>query len=205
VLDDPAEQGAVALEEDDLALHGGCRCVQAEGVEQPARPGSGGDDDRAARDRTRGCLHPDDSISARLEADDRLARPEDRAATGGGHGERPEVPRVTDLRAVGQEVGDAKVGAEHRLDAVEVARREPFVDDPLRLPSTGHRAEVLLLIKRPAHVHAAGPPVAVVDPRLLAESGRPFGVKHRAPRSELDHRVGAEPLGVRRDQARAGP
>ena len=81
--------------------------------------------------------------------------------------ERLEVPRVADLGAVGEEIGDPQLGVQCRLDAAEVGRRHPLEGDPLDPPATRGAAELVLLLEGRGDVDPAGPAIAVVDPRLV--------------------------------------
>ena len=107
----------------------------------------------------------------------------------------------------GRKYADPQVGAERRLDPREVGRRRSARRRSPRSAS-GRRRRGARCPPRlgPGDVDAAGAAIAVVDPRLVAERGRPVGIEHRAPRAELDRSGWPRSRSVcRRDQPGAGP
>ena len=118
-----------------------------------------------------------DPVALDLQPIDRLPGFEPDPAPDGRGRQGAEVPGVSYLGPVGQEVDQSQLGAQGRLDPRRIAGRQPLVDDPLLAPPAGRGAQLVLLGLRAGHVDPAAAAIAVIDARLLAERGRPRGVQ----------------------------
>ncbi len=207
VLDDPSQHGSAAVDQHDLAFHRGRRRGDAHAFQQVARPRAGGDHDRLGVNFAIGGADARHAVALGGEALDPTVRQDDPAAKAKGFRQRPQVPRVADLGAVGEEVRSAEVGRQGRLDAGDVGRGEPFVGDPLDAPAAGGGPQVALVGLGHGDVDAAGTAIAVVDPSLLAEDGRPLGIKSGAPGPEGERGMRGRPVRVALggEHPRAGP
>ena len=109
VLDDPPEDRPVGLEHDDLTFERRRLDPDPQAGQDSRRPGAGGDDRQAARDRPGLGQDRRDPPGLRRKPQDRRTRAERDASPLERFRQRLEVPRVADLGAVGQVIRDPEV------------------------------------------------------------------------------------------------
>ncbi len=207
VLDDPREQGSVMPQEHDLAFQGRGGGVHADLAEQPTRPGPRGHDDPSTRKHTLARPDPGNPVAAGVQPIDGQPGPQPDATLVGGGGQGAQVPGISDLGTIRQEIDQPQLRVQGRLDAESIAGGKAFMDDALDTPAPGRGLELMLLGLRACDIDPAVTAIAVVDARLLAQRCRPLWEELGAPRPQLHggmKRAGAA-LAGRGDQPGAGP
>ncbi len=197
MLDDPREERPILPQEHDLTLDGRRGRVHAQRPEQPLGPRTGRQDHPVASDLSRTRANRADPVAARLEAIDGVPGKQPHAALRRRGGQRPHVPGVPHLGAVGQEIDRPQFRVQRRLDLAQVGGSQLLMDDSLHLPAAGAGEQLLLLAGRPGNINSPAAPIAVIDAGLFPQCGGPAREELGAPGPEPRPWGAALPLAAR--------